>query len=290
MGKVKIYSKEEDDYIKSNYLTKTYTQIAEDLGRTLASIDKRVRTLGLKKDKTTRESNGIFSYRFKDKPKEDLTGKRFGRLTVLRYKRGKKGFLWECKCDCGKQITTRSARLKNGQTKSCGCYARYISSQGNKTHGLSKTRIYRIWTGIKKRCLNPNSKEYVYYGGRGISICSDWADSFEAFYGWAKENGYNDNLTIERVDVNGDYCPENCCFIPFKDQCNNTTRSHIIVIDGVSMNLTQWCNFYNISERVVRHRLERGCDIMMALSTPKLIGREIYEKRGLLCGKQKRTG
>ena len=111
---------------------------------------------------------------------------------------------------CGEEFRTQINSVKNGDTKSCGCHRRRTTSETHKTHGLSNTRLGRIWRGIKRRTLNPKDKQYNDYGGRGISICEGWKNDFMSFYNWAMQNGYSEGLSIDRIDNDGNYCPENC--------------------------------------------------------------------------------
>lgn len=142
----------------------------------------------------------------------DLTGQRFGRLVVLtraennRY--GKR--CWLCRCDCGAEKVVREYYLTHDKTLSCGCVQREGAAKRATRHGRSRSRIYKIWCGIVQRCENPNNSGYANYGGRGVEICQEWRKSPNAFCEWALANGYGDNLSIDRIDVNGNYCPENC--------------------------------------------------------------------------------
>ena len=148
------------------------------------------------------------------KNKLNLEGKSFGRWTVISRSHD---LLWLCECSCGIMKEVNYQNLFHGVSKSCGCLHKELASAANKTHGDSKTRLYSIWSGIKKRILNKNDCEYHNYGGRGITICDDWL-KYENFKNWAIPNGYKDDLSIERIDFNKNYCPKNCCWIPMSEQ------------------------------------------------------------------------
>lgn len=161
----------------------------------------------------------------------DLTGKRFGRLTVISKTTPKRrSTRWLCRCDCGKEVVATSTNLRNGNTKSCGCYIRDLVTERNTTHGLSKNRLYSIWHSMKDRCLNPNHPHFKDYGGRGIAICNEWRDNFKSFYEWANAHGYDEKAhqwqcTLDRTDTNGNYCPENCRWVDMKTQIHNRRNS-----------------------------------------------------------------
>lgn len=128
----------------------------------------------------------------------------------------------------------------------------------SKTHRMSNTRIYKIWKCMKNRCLNPNADRYKYYGGKGISICNEWVSDFMSFYNWSMQNGYEENLSIDRKDVNGNYEPNNCRWITMKKQQSNTSRNRLIDIDGIKKTITEWSGFYNVNTKTIYSRLRRG--------------------------------
>ena len=186
---------------------------------------------------------------------KNLIGKKFGRLKVISdFSKN-----WEhycvCVCDCGKEKVVNYRALKSGNTKSCGCYLKEKSSQLNRTHGLSNKRIYKIWKGIKNRCKLETIPCYKNYGGRGICICDEWKNDFISFYNWSMANGYREDLTIDRIDVNGNYCPENCRWATYKEQSRNTRNNHIIEYNGESHCLSEWEEIYKLKKGFLAHFL-----------------------------------
>jgi hypothetical protein len=188
----------------------------------------------------------------------DLTGEKFGRLTVISRSENQYGrTYWRCKCDCGKTTIVSSNNLKSGAVKSCGC----LSSK----HGLRHTRLNRIWSGIIQRCYNKNSHAYKYYGERGINVFNAWRNNFKIFYDWAMTNGYADNLTIDRIDVNGNYDPLNCRWVNKKQQANNRSNNISISYNGKTQTIAEWENEFGFKSGVIGKRLRKGMSVEKAL-------------------------
>lgn len=180
----------------------------------------------------------------------DLVGQRFGRLTVIKKigvrkvgQRGQTKTVWLCKCDCGNEKEVLRNSLVSGNTKSCGCLEKETKKTMHVKHGEAKTRLWKIWCGMRERCNNPNNQDYSYYGGRGIIVCDSWSDKkdgFINFRSWAMANGYTDELTLDRVNVNGNYEPSNCRWATRKEQTRNRNitvqipLSEIAEIEGIS--------------------------------------------------------
>lgn len=191
---------------------------------------------------------------------EDISGRSYGRWKVLnRVKSTRKNAIkWLCECSCENKTTREilGSTLKNGTSKSCGC----MQKEEGLTHNLSKTRIYRIRMMMIQRCYNPVSTDYTNYGQRGIRICDDWlGDSgFINFNKWANENGYDKELSIDRIDVNGNYEPDNCKWATDKEQGNNRRTSVFIEFDGVTKTMAQWEEFYELTTDIIGHRMRKG--------------------------------
>lgn len=205
--------------------------------------------------------------------KIDLTNQKVGRLRVLHeVGKDKSGhYRWECECECGNRVVVSSYHLRAEKIKSCGCLLteRNIEfNKGTKTkHGMRNTKLYAAWSSMKRRCKDINNPNY---GGRGITVCPEWAGSFETFRDWALANGYRDDLTIERKDVNGDYCPENCCWATQKTQANNRRNNTLITYQGKTKTLTQWADELGIPRERVYKRVETNHTIEEILFVGKL--------------------
>lgn len=198
---------------------------------------------------------------------KDLTGKKFGRLTVIeRAGSNKDGrATWLCQCVCGNTSVKIGKLLLNGHCQSCGC-GEYENRVNNCTsHKMSNTRLYNIWQGAKQRCYYHKHKSYNEYGGRGIKICDEWLTDFTVFYDWAITNGYSDNLTLDRIDVNGNYEPNNCRWVTISDQSRNKRDNVLITLNGETRILKDWCEFLNIPISSYYYRIHKGMSCEEAL-------------------------
>ena len=198
----------------------------------------------------------------------DLTGKRFGRLIVEgRAENAGRTTRWNCVCDCGNKLAVRQPDLRGGKTLSCGCLHKEQLSKRNTVHGLSDTRLCYIWRSMKDRCGNKNNKAFKNYGGRGIKVCKEWDTDFKTFYDWSMKNGYEDNLSIDRIDVNGNYEPQNCRWTNRKTQANNTRSNHFIEYKGKTQTISQWSDELGINQHTLLQRLRRGWTIERTIET-----------------------
>lgn len=189
----------------------------------------------------------------------DLTGKTFGRWTVLeKTRKQQRSQVYLCRCECGNMREVTQSNLTQEKSQSCGCLQKELASQRFTTHGMRKSRLYNIYANMKARCTNPNNKSYDSYGGRGIGICQDWNDSFDAFKEWALSHGYSDDLTIDRIDVDGDYCPENCRWANQEQQSNNQQKTIWIEILGERRSLKQWTTFMGWNYGTYSARYRKG--------------------------------
>jgi len=192
--------------------------------------------------------------------KADLAGQRFGRLLVL-YDTGErkdKRVVWRCKCDCGNEVDAVSHDLTSGDTRSCGCYQRERVAEAHTTHGMvrhgKRHPVYGVWAAILTRCENPNAKCYKNYGGRGIAVCEEWHDP-AVFIDWALAHGWKKGLSIDRIDNNGNYEPDNCRWVTSKENNRNRRSNHLISFDGKVQTMAEWADELNISYHALKHRI-----------------------------------
>ena len=201
---------------------------------------------------------------------KDLTGQKFGKLTAIKpVGKSKHGnYCWLCKCDCGNEKVIASASLLNGGTKSCGCLlisARIenIKKANGFYHGHNKKRLHRIYRCMIYRCTNPKSKDFNYYGGRGITVCEEWKSSYESFEKWAFSHGYDENAkqgecTLDRIDVNGNYEPSNCRWVTMIEQSNNKSCNITITLDNETLTLKQWSEILDLNYHTLHKRYKAG--------------------------------
>ena len=210
----------------------------------------------------------------------DISGQKFNMLTAVEYvgRRNKGNHpYWLCRCECGNEKVVSLPNLKSGAVKSCGCLPRIKNSarmkEQNKTHGKSKTRLYNIYHQMKTRCYNPAHPFFYRYGGRGISICNEWQE-FEVFYAWAINNGYEDGLTIDRINNDGVYSPDNCRWVKMVDQTRNRGTNHHVTVGGETHCLSEWAEINDISYNTIMSRLRYGWDEERAVTVQPLIKHE----------------
>jgi hypothetical protein len=194
------------------------------------------------------------------KKTENLVGKKFNMLTVLREngknKRGER--MWECVCECGNTKSYRTSRLLSLDTKNCGCFRIKTTTERLTTHGETGCRLYMIWASMKRRCLSPKEMAYPFYGGRGISFCEKWID-YLPFKTWAISSGYKNNLTIERINTNGNYSPDNCRWATMQEQAmNRRTTVYIDSGNGVPIRLWEYAEQNNMTNKQADSKMRTG--------------------------------
>ena len=195
----------------------------------------------------------------------DLSVQRFGKLQVLQREGSQCGSVtWLCLCDCGNKTIVNGHNLRRGLTVSCGCKKRNEPSY--VTHGKSNTRLHGIWRGMKQRCYNPKHSAYQLYGAKGIAVCDEWKENFQSFYDWALENGYSEELSIDRIDVNGNYEPSNCRWATQKEQANNRTTNAYLSLNGERHTIAEWMQITGLSKAAIEGRLKRGWSVERTLT------------------------
>ena len=205
----------------------------------------------------------------------DITGQRFGRLTAIKFIiKPKQKSLWLCRCDCGNYKEVSYSALVSGHTMSCGCLHSELLADRNKetsTHNLTCHPIYRRWSGMKSRCYNKKIKEYKNYGERGIIVCQEWLEKnhgFINFYNWAMSNGWENGLTLDRIDVDGNYCPENCRWVNNLTQQRNKRDTVFIECDGLRLCMSEWAEKLHIPKSTLANRREKGWSDEEIIRTP----------------------
>jgi hypothetical protein len=200
----------------------------------------------------------------------DMTGQRFGRLVVVsRAESRNKRAMWNCVCDCGNKVVVAGKDMRDGKTKSCGCYHKEHYSTpprmtGSKNpsykHGKSGSKLFGVWASIVQRCTNKNNKAFHMYGARGITVCKEWETDFQAFHDWAIANGYASGLSIDRINNNDGYSPDNCRWVCSLTQNNNKRSNILISRNGETHTLSEWARIKNLPYKAVLARYYRHGD------------------------------
>ena len=207
------------------------------------------------------------------KMQRDLKGIVFGKLLVLEScGKGKdKHYYSKVRCECGKEYLVPDSELICGRRKGCRKCCK-------KTHGMTNTKLFNIWQSMKQRCNDKNSDKYCFYGERNIKVCDEWMNNFMNFYNWAINNGYKNTLTIDRIDVNGNYEPSNCRWVDMKTQANNKRNNRFVDYKGQKYTIAELSEKFNINYSCLFYRIQNGWDIEKAVSTKPKKGRNQYEK------------
>lgn len=203
----------------------------------------------------------------------NLSGKRYGKLTVQKLLYSKKqndgkhySHYYLCRCDCGNEKIVVNSNLLTGNTQSCGCLKK--EKPNHKKHNLSKHKLYRVYKTMINRCYNPKNISFKIYGKRGIAVCKEWQQDFMIFYNWAINAGYKEGLSIDRIDVNGNYEPTNCRWATTKEQSNNRRTNRFISYKGETHTISQWERITGIDHRKISARLKLGWEIQRIFQTP----------------------
>lgn len=197
---------------------------------------------------------------------DELIGRKYGKLTIMDAERTNGIIRCRCICECGRIKELPYAYIRSGRTKTCGNhYAEFT----HRTHGMSHTRLDRIYRKMRNRCYREKDEAYRYYGLKGIAVCDEWLTDPAAFFDWAKQNGYADNLTLDRIDRNGNYEPQNCRWVTMKEQCSNRSTNRYLTFNGETKTVTQWAETIGVKSNLIFDRLERGWSVEDALLKPK---------------------
>lgn len=208
---------------------------------------------------------------------DELKGNKIGKLTVINYQytHKKNGFMFLCLCDCGNEVVRCASYLRRCINFNTDCNCGCVCYGRKPTHGCTNTRLYNIWDGIKERCRDKSQKNY---GGRGISICKEWEEDFLVFKKWALENGYKDDLTIDRIDNDGNYEPYNCRWTTMKEQSKNKRNSVNYFYNGKYYNAKELGEFASITSTAFVKRIKKGMSVKEAVETPKNLNYDRYRK------------
>lgn len=244
------YTKNRDKYKarkRERYEKRRSEQIAADIITTRRTLTGRIPTNAFQ--------TGITPKNFKD-----LTGLTFGRLTVIKRAGniGDRRTTWLCKCECGNEKIIEGDSLRSGKTKSCGCIRSETMRKKKLIHGFGNERLWDIWKHMNNRCYNTSHPNYKRYGGRGITVCDEWKNDYLAFKEWALNNGYAENLTIDRKDNDGNYEPSNCRWVILDEQNYNKRNTVFITINGETRNLKEWSEISGLSKHLIYSRFRRG--------------------------------
>lgn len=216
--------------------------------------------------------------------KIEMLNKRFGRLVVIAEAEKTKDNhkRWLCQCDCGNCSIVDGRDLRKNATRSCGCFLKEETAKRikkiNTKHGDSNTRLYFIWQNMNDRCRRKNNKNYDNYGGRGIKVCDDWQE-YSKFKVWALNNGYTNALTIDRINVNGNYEPSNCRWVTMTEQANNKRINKNITFNNITLTVTQWNRKMGYTRGLIEDRLLKGWTIERAITEPPFIGKNQHFKK-----------
>lgn len=206
---------------------------------------------------------------------KNISGQKFGRLIAIeRIGQDEQGILlWKCKCECGNEVIVRVSNLINGHTKSCGCLQKEKAAEVNTIHGgtkrENKSRLFVVWCNMKSRCFNEKATGYGYCGARGISVCRKWRESYEVFRKWSLENGYSEDLQIDRIDNERNYKPANCRWITSQKQNNNRRNNRLLTYQGETKTVAEWARKVEIKRGTLSARINRSnWSVKKALETP----------------------
>jgi len=199
---------------------------------------------------------------------KDISGMKFGSLVVIEKDMATRKNYWICKCDCGNLKSIFRGHLTANRIDNCGCLTIKRRAANKRTHGETNTRLFKIWNGMINRCRKIDKENYKHYGNRGIVVCDEWKNNYIEFKKWALNNGYSDNLSIDRVDNNGNYEPSNCRWATNKEQANNKSTSHFITYKNETHTKSEWCEILKIPTWTITNRIKYGWSLEKALFTP----------------------